>query len=358
MKIERFYELIDRYQAGIATPEEQEKVETYYYYLTQGKTEMDVQDEERMHTVVLEKIMKQIGAASSPAPVIKRNWWRYAAAAVFLGAIATTYLLINKKEVAQPIALITDVAPGKPGAILKLANGTVINLDTARNGELFKGMNKADHALTVDATNENIQYALLETPRGRTIDLVLPDGTKVWLNAGSSIRFPTAFKGKERKVEMTGEAYFEVVHNAKMPFFVKLPDGKMVEDIGTSFNINAYTDEGPHRTTLLEGSVKVNNQLLVPGQQYNNGNITSVNTEEVIAWKNGLFEFHHADIRTIIKQVSRWYDLDVVYEGNAGNKSYSGKISRSLSLKELLDGLEFSEINYRIEQGKKIVIKE
>jgi len=194
--------------------------------------------------------------------------------------------------------------------------------------------------------------------------MTLSDGTIVWLNAESSLRFPVAFTGNERKVELTGEAYFEVSHNSKQPFKV-MANGETVEDIGTHFNINAYADEPATKTTLLEGAIKVSiaggaGVRPSPGQQTAliNGHFTikAVDPEQTIAWKNDLFDFEHATIPEIMRQASRWYDVDIVYEGSLPDKKFGGTISRNVSASKFLDILKFSGVKFRID-GKKIIVK-
>jgi ferric-dicitrate binding protein FerR (iron transport regulator) len=193
---------------------------------------------------------------------------------------------------------------------------------------------------------------------------MLPDGTKVWLNAASSIRYPAAFTGNERMVEVKGEAYFEVMHNDKMPFKVKA-GGEIVQDIGTRFNINAYDDEPSMKTTLVEGSVKIMWKLqqpitLAPGQQIEadkSGQITlnrDADIEEAIAWKNGKFEFDNTDLATILRQVSRWYDVDITYKDDLGTTKFGGGISRNLNLSAILHLLESTGAHFTLD--KRVII--
>jgi ferric-dicitrate binding protein FerR (iron transport regulator) len=225
----------------------------------------------------------------------------------------------------------------------------------------------------------------MSTPKGRQYQLTLQDGSKVWLNAASSIRYPTAFTGNTRDVEITGEAYFEVKHNAQQPFRVRLPNGSIVEDIGTSFNVNAYNDEADIKTTLIEGSVRVLSSVvsgmspaggggsdqrdmtgvgrgvvLKPGEQAeatSNSLLTtrSVDLDAVMSWKNGYFSFNNADIKTVMRQLSRWYDVDVIYQGEIPNEKLEGKIPRNVNASVVLDALQYTGIKFKIE-GKKIIV--
>jgi len=211
--------------------------------------------------------------------------------------------------------------------------------------------------------NTEVAFNTMSTPRGRQFQLVLADGSMVWLNAASSIRFPTAFTGKDRKVEVTGEVYFEVAKNPSKPFKV-MANGTEIEVLGTHFNIDAYDEVT--KTTLLEGSVKINTQnktsFLKPGQQAQivaGGEIktsNSVDVEQVMAWKNGRFVFEDADLQTIMSQVSRWYDVDVVYQDKMPKRSFTADISRNTNLSVFLKVLDVSGIHFKIE-GKKLLVQ-
>jgi transmembrane sensor len=215
-------------------------------------------------------------------------------------------------------------------------------------------------------------YNTLTTERGNQYQLVLPDGSRVWLNAAASITYPTVFNSRERMVTMTGEAYFEVVHRDRMPFKVKVGN-RVIEDLGTNFNVNAYPEDSALKTTLLEGSVKVGNLVLRPGEQASFDNkgrignkgqisdkgrirvITKADMDQVMAWKNGMFQFDHADLKSVMEELSRWYGLDVRFEGNAASRHFGGKISRSSNLPEVLKILELSKVHFRVEK-KTIVV--
>lgn len=341
---------------------------------------------------------------------VKRlRWMQVAAAAIVVLAIGVAgYWFINrnaKNEVAKndqsvkPTA--ADILPGSNKAVLTLADGTVITLDSAANGQLAKQgssqviktksgelvyektAQNAVGSLTTD--NSPLTYNMLVIPRGGQYQLTLPDGSKVWLNAASSIRYPVAF-GNERRVELTGEAYFEVAKDAHKPFHVVTPT-QDVEVLGTHFNVNAYFNEPSVKTTLLEGSVLVkpaigNRQsaknaersvVLKPGEQSvlaeansrfippvggTDSRLTinySPNMEQIMAWKNGFILFNKADIKSIMRQVERWYNVDVVYEGEIPQRTFTGGIERSARLSELLRLLEVSKVKFRIEDKKLIV---
>ena len=215
-------------------------------------------------------------------------------------------------------------------------------------------INKDKGALVYGKTNI-VAYNTMTTPRGGQYRLTLPDGTQIWLNAASSITYPTAFVGPERKVEITGEVYFEVAKNEKMPFKVKLRDETEIRVLGTHFNVNAYADEPLVRTTLLEGSVMINNSVLKPGQAYSNGKVTEADTEAAVGWKNGVFIFNRDNLTSVMRQLSRWYDVDVEYQGSLASRTFSGKIKRDLGLLDLLDGLKSTDVRFKIE-GKKLIV--
>ncbi|HET9280085.1 MAG TPA: FecR family protein, partial [Flavitalea sp.] len=264
-----------------------------------------------------------------------------------------------------------DVAPGGDKAILTLADGSTVVLDDAQNGTLAQQGSskiiKLDGKLVYDPANKNsreVVYNTITTPNGGQYQLELPDGSLVWLNATSSIHFPTSFVGKERRVEITGEAYFEIAKNRDMPFIVTVNNAE-VQVLGTHFNVNAYNDEENVKTTLLEGSVKFvsgdNINMLKPGQQSqlaNNGLIKVVNNvdvEEVVAWKNGMFDFENAGIETVMRQLSRWYDVDVEYNGKTDDL-FIAEMRRNIKLSDALKALELTgKVKFDI-QGKKIIV--
>lgn len=315
------------------------------------------------------------------------RWVRMAAAAIVVLAIGVAgYWFINrsgKNGVAkndQPANhTAADILPGSNKAVLTLADGSVITLDSAANGQLAKQGNSQiiktkSGELVYEKTARNsagplstdhspLAYNMLVIPRGGQYQLTLPDGSKVWLNAASSIRYPIAFIGNERRVELTGEAYFEVAKDARKPFHVITPT-QDVEVLGTHFNVNAYADEPAVKTTLLEGSVKVrseNSVVLKPGEQsvLEPHSPLAINhspdLEQVMAWKNGFILFNKTDLKSIMRQVDRWYSVDVVFEGVIPQRTFTGGISRSARLSELLHLLEVSKVKFRIEDKKLIV---
>ena len=324
--------------------------------------------------------------ARHEAPVIsmlsakkeRRKNIRYAAAAIIICMLSVSVYFLFKPQPARQISKTeniktpaNEVAPGGNKAILTLANGTSIILDSAANGTLTTQGNSKILKLngmlsynTLKNKSSEVLYNTISTPRGGQYELMLSDGSKVWLNAASSLRFPASFVGKERKVELLGEAYFEVAKNAAMPFKVKV-HGMEVEVLGTHFNINSYDNESMIRTTLLEGSVKINknnsSSLLKPGEQAQMNKageikiINNVDVEEAIAWKEGKFQFDKADIHDIMRQLARWYDVDVEYKGTVSSH-FGGTISRDVNLSQVLNMLHLTgEVNFQI-QDKKVVV--
>ncbi len=299
--------------------------------------------------------------------------WSYGIAASVILAIGVfAFFKLTKRGGGQDdekiIAGKTDIAPGGNKAVLTTADGSTISLTDAANGFL---RNENGTAITKTTTGEltystgdqsggaHIAFNTLSTPRGGQYKVVLPDGSKVWLNASSSLTYPTAFTGIDRTVELTGEAFFEVTKNAALPFKVKLPDASVVEVLGTTFNVMTYGDEKNQETTLVEGSVKVSNNTrnitLKPGEQAvgnKEGMLSinrSVNTAAITAWREGNFDFRNVSIETIMRQVQRWYDVEVVYQARI-NHEFTADVSRNEPVSQLLRLLELTNrVHFKIE---------
>jgi len=329
-------------------------------------------------------------------PVIK--WSRILSTAAAVLIISTglyLFMFSNKNDPAtETIAVQTQkiIEPGGNKAILTLPDGTQVVLDQAANG-FISGTGNATIRKTgegiIEIENEKskeqpVQILTLQTPRGGTYQLNLPDGTKAWLNSASSISFPSAFNAGERKVEITGEVYFEVAQQAEesitgkagkfVPFLVKVASkgdkyGQEIKVLGTHFNVNTYPDEGDYKTTLIEGSVRISSfnpsgkvldsKLLSPGQQSKvnrNIQISNVDVQQEIAWKDGLISFVDADVKSIMRQVSRWYDVDVEYSSQLPSRIFNGKIPRSSNLDQLLEILEKSNIHFKVKDRKITVL--
>ena len=295
-----------------------------------------------------------------------RQPWHYAAAAVLFLAIGSgVYFLVAKTDT-QPVAVVenTEILPGKNQAILTIGD-SVINLSDQKSGIVTAG--NAIIYNDGEKIAETNKMITLSTPRGGQFQAVLPDGSKLWLNAASFVEFPSKFSSKERTVKVSGEVYFEVAQNQQSPFMVKAGN-TTIQVLGTSFNINAYDDERVVRTTLVNGSVRVSplesnsgNVILKPGQQAvssNNGEITGVFSPElanILAWKNGFFSFEKADIETVMRQLERWYDIKVQYRGTIPSVKLNGDLDRQIPLSDVLKYL--SRLNIKFErEGRTITI--
>lgn len=290
-------------------------------------------------------------------------WLKYAAVILLLAGIGTLIFVMNNSSRQLPLVqknsakVPDDVAPGNDKAILTLSTGQQVILDDKNKSDISDAgmIIKKEAGQLVYGKTDIVAFNTMTTPRGGQYKLILPDGTKVWLNAASSITYPTVFTNNERRVVITGEAYFEVAKNAELPFKVGLPDQSEIQVLGTHFNINSYADEPLITTTLLEGAVKINNSILKPGEAYSNGKVYKANAEEAVAWKNGVFIFNKTDLQSVMRQLARWYDVDIKYEGNLRIRTFSGKILRDLSLSDLLDGLKRTDVHFRIE-GKSLIV--
>jgi transmembrane sensor len=326
----------------------------------------------------LQDTINQQATNTEPATIKRMPLWKKltAAASIILVLGTAAYFIINNNtnqpEIAQtqPPAR-NDVNPGQFKARLTLADGTVVILDSAAVGELAKQgnttvLNKEGKLVYQSAiTSGEVLYNTVSTAKGETYSMTLADGSTVWLNSASSIHFPVAFPGRERRITITGEVYVQVAKNPAQPFIASAGNLQVLA-LGTEFNIKSYSDEETISTTLVEGSVKVSNDasesLLRPGQQANisaNSVISIVHdadVEAIIAWKNGLFYFESADLKTILREFSRWYDIEVVYEGTLSDRKFFGMVKRSNTLKKVLEMLQDNNIEYRIE-GRKLIVK-
>ena len=361
--MQEFLDILARYERAEATDAEKAFVEEYFRQMESAPGRLqDIPEAEKnaLRQDLLDRVQATLRRPAYPAPVHRIHFlkrMRWVAAAVFVLAVASIWWLVNKKETKPGLAsreerFKSDAAPARQGAILHLANGAIINLDTAKNGLLAKGFNKTTGGLTVGT--DDIQSTTVETPKGRTINLTLADGTVVWLNAGSSITFPSRFTGAERSVAMTGEAYFQVTHNKKAPFRVHAA-GQVIEDLGTEFNVNAYSDEPLLSTTLVSGQVSIGGQVLKPGEQLKGRQVTRPDIAEVIAWKNGIFKFRGASTDMVMRQLEKWYDVEVKYEAGIPDHAFAGTVPRDYDLSEVLKVLEASDVHFRIE-GKQLIV--
>jgi transmembrane sensor len=378
--------LADRIASGTATDDEIAVFNDVFNSLqkAEGQPGILLNDEKGETEELLRKRIAMHIDQQPASHSIGRWRWVVAAAAVVTLFFVVTYSLRPGKEpvpVQQQLATKqeqnTDIQPGGNKAVLVLANGTSIVLDSASIGAIANqgGSNViklSDGRLRYDAGSHHqlgdppVMLNTILTPRGGQYQVILPDGSKVWLNAVSSLHFPTAFTGHERAVEITGEAYFEVVKNESMPFRVKV-NGATIEVLGTHFNINAYDDENTVNTTLLEGKVKVTTAntsgILLPGAQAQvdkDGNmkqVKEVDVQQVVAWKNGFFQFaDSSSLKMVMRQLSRWYDVEIEYQGAPSQSmTFSGKMGRDLTLKQVLKILQKSEVHINI-QNRKIIV--
>jgi ferric-dicitrate binding protein FerR (iron transport regulator) len=314
-------------------------------------------------------------------PSNKRTWMSVAAVLLVIAILGGTYWWLQPGSTAtQTISTTTDnrnpndLSPATRHATLTLADGSKILLDSAHRGELAKEgkttvTREADGGVVYKTTaaDEPVLYNTLTVPRGSdVVHITLADGTKVWLNAASSLRYPVVFDARERKVEITGEGYFEVAHNAAAPFTVT-KDEVAVAVLGTHFNVNAYEANGQVKVTLLQGAVKVSvhnpqgatDKILAPGQQavVNKGAAITVDKTAdeslVMAWKNGMFSFKKTNIDEIVRQLERWYDVSIEYDPALKDLDFNGQISRYNHAAKVLEKLAATQsIHYRIDNRK------
>lgn len=366
--------ILERYRAGKSTPEDRAFLESWYLNYNQSDP---VVMEDQYRTEDVDSVWKAVQPKHSVAKNINLWYGIAAAALVFVVFAFGGYFLYQKNKVPSTTVAKNDVAPGKNRATLTLSNGKKLVLASANAGQLAHEagvvINKTKNGeLTYTAGSENSTAAsadlfnLLETSRGEQYQLILPDGTHVWLNAASSLKYPVVFGNKERLVELKGEAYFEVSHNKAVPFRVKT-EQQVVEVLGTHFDVNAYADEKATATTLMEGSVKVTavtshtNIIIKPGQQstVNTRGLTvqPVDTDEAIAWKNGYFQFNDETLEAIMRKVSRWYNVDVEYRDDAPiSLVFSGTVSKYKNVSQVIRILELTNAVHLKIQGNKIVV--
>jgi transmembrane sensor len=392
---QKILELAGKWADGTITETEKTAVIDWYNHFNDKELLLSTEYAplmERIEIEMLAQIRTRISADASPplkqsGTIFHIKTRRFAAAAV-LAAIAVTGVLLfthTKSTSASSIAQqkrsdLNDILPGGNRAVLTLADGSKISLDSAHTGNLTsqgtaKVLKTQDGELKYDAatagSHNNTSYNTLSTPRGGQYRLLLADGTRVWLNDASSIRYPTSFTGADREVEISGEAYFEVAKNTAMPFRVSTIDHPgdtnpmTIDVLGTHFNVNAYSDEPVVRTTLLEGMVKVskgkNTIQLQPGQEaqlQKDGAIQQLSDTDptaAVAWKDGIFEFSDEDLPSIMRQISRWYNIDVMYEGSVSADKFTGRVSRNMSLSGVLKILKLSDVKVTVSDNKIIV---
>jgi transmembrane sensor len=374
--------MVKKYLAGEATPEQENFLEAYFQHFDNKEDILEqFSDSERLklRAEIEAGILEKISAGEKPK-IRHLQFIMKVAAAILIFFAATYVFYVNRTADTTPLIAKVQapeiiIKPGGNHAMLTLGDGTRISLDDAHIGKLTQQgsavVNKTKtgqlvYGLSASTTNTDALIATntIETPRGGEYQVVLPDGTKVWLNAASKLIYPTAFKGKERKVELIGEAYFEVAKNKEMPF--KVSSGKqVVEVLGTHFNISAYPDDSAIKTTLLEGSVKVTaagaSRMLIPGQQATIGigndiAIAKVNTNAAIGWKNGYFVFSNEEIHGLMRKVARWYDVDIDYKGSLTKEGFVGSVSRFENISEVLTTLQLTGMVHFKVEGRRVLV--
>lgn len=367
--------LLQKYQEGVLSPEDQDKLDAWYWHKASNSnlqlSEYELEDS--YHDLKSRLPLQQ-------EPKIISIWARVAVAASIALVLGTGifYFTKPKTPVVQIVEKAQEIAPGGNRGILTLSNGKQIILanisakDTiAKEGEEVTIRMNANGVITYvvnpnanTSKEEANSFNTLSTPTGGQYNIVLADGTKVYLNTVSSLKYPTRFNGDQRMVELEGEAYFEVAKNKDKPFIVK-SGNQEIEVLGTHFNVHAYDNEPIVKTTLLEGSVAVRykNQktILKPGQQSNVSDnlnkiiVREVDTEAAIAWKNGRFKFDNADLKSVMKQLERWYGIKAEYRGDVSDVTFNGGTFMNKNLSEVLKVLELNNIKFKVE-GKTVIV--
>jgi transmembrane sensor len=379
----RASELILKRLRDELTPEEQHELEMWmknnpsYQSLVEelsdeGKLVENIEEVDGLRLRISAKLYGTIPDATPVIPMFKRSFFRIAVAAsiIILIGLGGYFLFYNsqqkKVEIVNVPALKDVEAPKATRAVITLADGRQISIDslntfTQGNVQVSK---TSDGKIIYNGSAKEVIYNTLTNPRGsKVIDMTLADGSHVWLNAGSSVTYPVAFVGNQRKVSIIGEAYFEIAYNSTMPFFVSKGDVQ-VQVLGTHFNVNAYDDEIDIKVTLLEGSVEVrkgsSSGLLKPGQQAKITTevkiLNNVDLQQVMAWKDGNFKYSRTDLKVIMREIGRWYDVEVIYEGNIPVQLYNVGVPRTANVSEVLKGLEYTGAHFSVE-GKKIIVR-
>lgn len=383
--------LLNKQKEGTLTAQEQQQLDDWESALEREEGLMELYDDAEQHDVkqrVWDHITKRTAEPGKLIPIfsgrrkisaIKMSWVRYAAALIIIAGMATFFLWTDSHQpapaltVTPPATPVNDIpAPTGSHATLTLAGGRQIFLDSAVNGTLatqgnvnIRMTNDGRIVYTGNAQSNVPAYNTLTVPRGSQIaSIILSDGTQIFLNAASSLTYPVSFSGNERRVSIVGEAYFEVAHDPSKKFVVTSGD-ITTEVLGTHFNINTYSDERVKKVTLLEGSVKViagtSNLVITPGNQaaLENGHMalnSSVDVDQVMAWKNGVFNFNNASCETVMRQLARWYDMDVIYPKGVPPIMFGGEIQKTLSLAEMLDVLGAVGVKFEINNKQVIVL--
>ncbi|WPU91235.1 FecR family protein [Mucilaginibacter sabulilitoris] len=382
MTKEEYIILFEKHLSGNTTPEEEELLLSYDdgFNIQDFHNDQRIDNQQHIHQKIFNKI--ENSRNKSVKRLAPSLWWAVAASVLLVISVGLFFL--NKHEASESryksnnlVSSFKPIVPGGNKAILTLSNGSTINLNEVSNGIIEKNeqvaIKKEKNGQLVYSSDtglpdkgDKISFNTISTPRGGQYQVILPDGTNVWLNAASSLRYPVKFTGAERHVELSGEAYFEVAKNKNMPFSINT-NNVNIKVLGTHFNVMSYEDDSSVKTTLLEGSVllsKLNQQaLLVPGQQADVArsgekiNVTYVNTDDAVSWKNGYFTFRKESVVSIMKKVARWYDVEVEYQNDMSNVKLGGSISRGKNIKDLLNKIQLTgAVHFKIE-GRRIIVR-
>jgi transmembrane sensor len=371
MENEKLLALLEKYSKGLCTKEESAAVEAWYnsYAIKHGAEAID-KDLDQEGAIIWENI-KQNKDQVIIARLNYKKWIAIAATIVVVVSVGLLFYINNtKNEAVKTAKHINDIKPGKSGATLTLANGQKILLSDATKGELAKEAGvtiskTADGKLIYAVQNpskEGNKLNTISTAKGETYQLRLPDGTDIWLNAASSLTYATTLlKDGVRSVKLEGEAYFEVAKDKKHPFIVET-NKQQIKVLGTHFNVNAYADESFSKTTLLEGAVSLNHTIVLkPNDQARldfSGKITvdQVDVQEAIAWKNGKFIFNSENITDVMRKLSRWYNVEVVYKNERPVTTFTGSISRYDDISKILDKINYTGAVHLTVEGRRIVV--
>jgi ferric-dicitrate binding protein FerR (iron transport regulator) len=378
-------ELAERFLLGVATEKEIALLHEWYDSADKEEIELVFTPEPETAGAVgkrlfdgLQLVIQEGRQETRHRRIVLTRRWLAAASVIFVVVFAAKYFWDAERSTKpeRSVARVTkprnDLPPGSNKARLLLGDGSVIDLAEAKNGtikhEAGARIDKKDGQVIYDVSRgeEASEMNTIQTPRGGQYQVILADGTKVWLNSASSLSYPTTFTGKDRQVQLKGEAYFEVAEDKNKPFKVSVADVQ-VEVLGTHFDVMAYEDENAIKTTLLAGAVRVtkngmDSRVLAAGQEASMDrssgslSVNEVDGEEAVAWKNGFFEFEGVSIETVMRQLARWYDVDVDYEGKT-DKHFRGMISRSSNVSEVFRMLELTGAVHFNTEGKKIIVK-
>jgi transmembrane sensor len=362
--------ILRKYEAGQASPAEIRFVETYMDSLDDLSKEADNTEESReLQEEIKKRVLAEIRQPAVTAKEVRfsRPLWIWAAAAVVLLLMGSGmyWWVLRSGKPSPMLAAKQDIAPGSNGAVLHLSDGSTVVLDSAGNGTVATQgqvkVVKENGMIKYQGETNEVLYNEVTTDKGKQWRMVLPDGSGVWLNAASSIRYPLSFNGKERMVDITGEVYFEVIHNEAQPFKVRV--GKQViEDIGTAFNVNGYSDEPVMKTTLIEGLIRVNGRLMKPGEQaqINAGEVAVTvnkveNAADAMGWIHGQLSLESNNLHALLRKIARWYNVEIKVEGTLPETGFIGTIDRNVYLSDVLKALSVYGVNAHLE-GRTLIV--